>query len=266
MRLVSDEHAEGEVLRQFQSVELPEGRDPHAAARTPVRERGIPVLAVQPVCREPTVPRDLTQPIDQDRGRADDEEVPLPRGSEVGHRRDGLHRLAQTHLVAEQGMPLHESEFRPELLVATHRCGDQGQVQPEVADGRDDLLGQVAPLGVRLDAEPGDLRKPGVVVGGAGQEVRPGPLTVLLRRGRRRGLRAIGPLDLLLGSHDLGMPGPPPLRPSVDALTDSSRGSVGCADGDQQAGLGQRLVGELAEFLPGSLQIAAQPTQRPPDP
>ena len=68
-----------------------------------------------------------------------------PHRLQMGHRRYGLHRLAQPHLVAEHHPPLRERETRAERLVAAQRHPRWRVVQRLGAHPFDDLARQKAP-------------------------------------------------------------------------------------------------------------------------
>ena len=98
------------------------------------------------------------------------------------HRRDGLDRLAQPHLVAQDDPPLHQREPGAEGLVAAQpqAVREPGGVEPLGVDPLDDVGRQVA-LG------RGDGRRPGRRPGRAGRSTRPTAVRSRARPRRRWG-------------------------------------------------------------------------------
>ncbi|WP_334608761.1 hypothetical protein [Micromonospora sp. CPCC 205546] len=74
----------------------------------------------------------LIEPVHDDAGRADDEEVTPSGGSEVGADRDGLDRLAQPHLVTEDATALQECVPDSESLIAAQSDAQPSRVQPDL--------------------------------------------------------------------------------------------------------------------------------------
>ena len=94
--------------------------------------------------------------------------------AKVGHGAEGLQRLAQAHLVAEEDPALGDDVLHAELLVAPQRRGQAGEVDGGGLDGVGDVGGQASALvGPRRgDADLGPIEH-GCVVGAAGDVVRP---------------------------------------------------------------------------------------------
>ncbi len=84
----------------------------------------------------------------------------------MGHRGDGLHRLAEPHLVAENDPLLREREPGAERLVAAQpeAVVEPGGVQLLRADPFDDVGRQVAFARGDVAAEAHDLAEQAVVV------------------------------------------------------------------------------------------------------
>ena len=132
------------------------------------------------------VPRDLVSPVDQDAGRAYDEEVPPPFDMEVAHGRQGLDGLAQAHLVAEHRPFLAKRELRAEGLVPAQGCSHQRQVQRVLMDPPR-YLGWDEPLpGFDVGRKFADLDKQAVIEDGAFFVVLPQGSRVWLRRPESR--------------------------------------------------------------------------------
>ena len=75
----------------------------------------------------------------------------------VGDSRDRLNGLPQTHLVADDRVPLDQCVLGSELLIPPERRSDQTRVQREAPHGASDLLGHLARLDVSIHREPDDL-------------------------------------------------------------------------------------------------------------
>lgn len=172
--LVDHEHREGKALlgQGPQRVERGEG-DP--ALRHPLREHLQPLRPVHRQRAQGGAGPDLPVPVDQHARRAHHQEVALAPGREMGERGDGLHGLAEPHLVPEDHPLLRQREPRPEGLVAT-----QGDPQPRVVEPQRphpvrDPGGQEPLGGVPVRPAAGQLRELAVVLGGPQLEVHPRP-------------------------------------------------------------------------------------------
>jgi len=80
---------------------------------------------------------DLARPVELQRGRADDEEH--ARGGGLLQRDDGLARLAQAHVVAQDGAAAAGQELHPSLLVGVQ--GVSGQVHDGLLFSSEDAQG-----------------------------------------------------------------------------------------------------------------------------
>jgi hypothetical protein len=58
-------------------------------------------------------------PVDEHAVRGDYQEVTFAHGVQVAHRRQGLHSLAEAHVISEQGALLMDHELGSEHLVAS---------------------------------------------------------------------------------------------------------------------------------------------------
>jgi len=114
-----------------------------------------------------TVPPDLVSPVDQDARRAHDEEVPLAFDVEVAHRGQGLHTLAQAHLVAEHRPALAERELRAERLVAAQGRAHEGEVERVLMDPLRDVRRDEPLPGFDVGRELADLDEQAVEKDGA---------------------------------------------------------------------------------------------------
>jgi hypothetical protein len=122
---------------------------------------------VHPVRHEVAVPGDLVDPVDDDARRAHHQEPAPSTGGEAGHHRDGLDRLAQSHLVADDDAFAGQRELGPEHLVAAQRHVQQAGVQRGRVDlvldvGRDETVGGTA---IRHRVRTGEVGEERVVGG-----------------------------------------------------------------------------------------------------
>ena len=110
VRFVDDEHVktQGRGIRQRSECLI--GRHSDASQPGPRPEVPVTLGAVEPVPAQQAVALDLARPVDDDAGRADDQEVLLVFRVEVAHGREGLDALAQAHLVAQNCPLLREGE------------------------------------------------------------------------------------------------------------------------------------------------------------
>ncbi|GAA3220281.1 hypothetical protein GCM10020256_26160 [Streptomyces thermocoprophilus] len=102
----------------------------------------------------------------------------MPLGREMREDGDGLHGLAESHLVAEQHPLLGEREPRPERLITAQGHQAVRVRQPLFPHPLGHLVGQKA-LGGGVGFVVGDLGEEAVVVGGTAFEVHPGGEVVL---------------------------------------------------------------------------------------
>jgi hypothetical protein len=141
VRLVDHQERGPQVVRQVEPAEHLERRDRDAAAVEPGRRSLLAVVAVHHHGRQVGVLLDLALPVGDDARRAHDQHVRAARGHEVRGHGDGLHGLAQTHLVAEDRAPLDQRVLGAELLVATQVRAQQGAVQRLRLDPAHDVGG-----------------------------------------------------------------------------------------------------------------------------
>ncbi len=144
VRLVHDERDRpgGRERLRPRAPQAREGHDGDAARRAP-RGGLFPVLAVDGVHREVRVRAQLAHPVLQHARRAHDERVGRAAGDQVRDDGDGLHRLAQAHLVAQDDAPLGEREAGSERLVPAQRDRQQRLVERLRLHAVDQLGGQV---------------------------------------------------------------------------------------------------------------------------
>ena len=215
-----------------------------AANGPAARARSLPCSATH---RQRRVLGDLAGPVDEHAGRADHEEVGGAARGEMGHRRDGLDRLAQPHLVAEDDPPLHQREPGAEGLVAAQPqvLVEPGGVQPLRVDPLDDVGGQVALGRGDVAAEGDDLAEQAVVGRRAPLEVAP-DLAGARRRTARTSCAACSSRWTRRGRASVRDPlrracvrGPPPARRRGTGA--GPRPAAGCGDRP----LGGQLLGEL---------------------
>ena len=119
--LVDDHHGQLDAVRRLQRPQRLVGGDAEAALVGPPRQRPVAVGPVDAVGVQLAVLGHLLHPVDQHAGRAHGQEVGVAPGPQVGERGDGLDRLAQAHLVAEDRPPLAQGELGAEGLVAAER-------------------------------------------------------------------------------------------------------------------------------------------------
>jgi hypothetical protein len=147
MGLVDDE--QGKIWwRRGQRTERSEGRNRDATTASPACQGTGPIAAVE--CEDPQagVPRDLPGPVDEHAGGTDHQKVAASRSGKMGHCGNGLDRLSQAHLIAENDPPLHEGEPGAERLIATQPEAvlEPGCIEPLGVDPLDDV-GRQEPLG-----------------------------------------------------------------------------------------------------------------------
>ncbi len=190
----------------------------------------------------------LAHPVLQHARRAHDERVGRTAGDQVRDDGDGLHRLAQAHLVAQDDAALGEREAGPERLVPAQRDRQQRLVERLRLHAVDQLGGQVPGRGGDVAARGGDAVEQRVVRRGPAAEVLPDVV-------RARGLgeqpddapRLLGeprrprPLDDR-GEHRDRRGGPtPPLAPREQAARP--------ARGDQRVGAHALVLRERGPHL-----------------
>ena len=96
----------------------------------PVGESLLFARAMHKIWRHIAEFHDLPAPVDQHRGRAYYEEAaPGIFSVQMGHRRDGLYGLAQTHLIPQQHFFLLQDIARSEPLIGSKIPFEAGQVQ-----------------------------------------------------------------------------------------------------------------------------------------
>ena len=149
------------------------GGDGYPAPAEPLASSPFPVIAMQPVCCQICLAGDLPHPVRDHRRRAEHQEVRLAHTAKVRQHREGLNRLPQAHLVADDHLALDEDEARGKRLVATQRHPQVVGLQFLCAHRINDVLRKVTPglLGVVL-GEP-QLSQPGEVLRRVGREVLP---------------------------------------------------------------------------------------------
>ena len=135
------------------------------------------------------VPVDLVRPVDQDAGRTYHEEMPSAFDVEVAHGGQGLHALAQAHLVAKHCPFLTEREFCAERLVPAQGCAHEREVERVLVDAPC-YLGRDEPLsGLDVGREFADLDEQPVVEDGTGLVVLPQAGIIRRSRGKCREAR-----------------------------------------------------------------------------
>ncbi len=172
VRLVDHEHrGRGQVERE--EPDLLERRHGHAALARPLCGLLGTLGAVDVERAQRAVPPDLAHPARHDARGAHHEEVRRAARGEVRHRGDGLHGLAEAHLVAEDRASLGEGVARPEHLVAAQRDGQEGLVERLLAHTGQELGRKVALGGLEVAPEVHDVVEQRVVRRRACPEVRP---------------------------------------------------------------------------------------------
>ena len=144
----------GDLIRQPPQSRV--GRDGHAAVALPLLQLVVPVEAMDDDGAELGVLLDLTLPVHEHAVRGDHEEVALPLGGQMAHRRQDLDRLTQTHVVAEQHALLADHVLGPEDLILTKIGRHQTQVQAGRLDRVGDLRRQATPQVRRRQGALGD--------------------------------------------------------------------------------------------------------------